>query len=237
MKRIEFTKVIASVLVVGSVFALNSVGASAEWKQDSHGWWNTEGNSYSIGWREINGKLYYFGQDGYMLHDTRIGYYILGSDGALIPSIQNDLTEAEKDKGNSNQTNIQKSDGSKSINNTDVKSQFTLDGVTLKLENSAYVLGTKQIKFYITNNTDEIRVCKADYVVSKFEDDMWHTFSQFTKSDDKSVVINPKDTEEGTISLNVLKGFTQFTPGKYRVTKRIGSEDYTVEFDLKEKLS
>lgn len=46
--------------------ALFPLGASAEWKQDSNGWWNTEGNSYSIGWKSINGAWYYFDSTGYM---------------------------------------------------------------------------------------------------------------------------------------------------------------------------
>jgi len=49
MKKLKLTKVIASSLVVASVLALNQIGASAEWKQNSNGWWNTEGSSWSKG--------------------------------------------------------------------------------------------------------------------------------------------------------------------------------------------
>ena len=84
MKKLKLTKVIASTLLVASVLALNPIGASASWKQDSIGWWNTEGSSWSVGWKEIDGKWYYFGQDGYMVHDTIIAGYKLGSDGAWI---------------------------------------------------------------------------------------------------------------------------------------------------------
>jgi hypothetical protein len=72
------------------------MAASAEWKQDSNGWWNTEGSSWwSVGWKEIDGKWYYFGQDGYMVHDTTINGYIIGSDGAWIQSTQNNLSNSD----------------------------------------------------------------------------------------------------------------------------------------------
>jgi len=84
MKKLKLTKIIASTLVVASVLTLNPIGASASWRQDSNGWWNTEGNSWSVGWREIDGKWYYFNSNGYMTHDTIIDGYKLGSDGAWI---------------------------------------------------------------------------------------------------------------------------------------------------------
>lgn len=89
MKKVS--KLVASVVLVGSVLTLNPIRANAEWKQDNHGWWFSEirineyGVNWAIGWREINYKWYYFGQDGYMLHDTITpdGYQV-GSDGAWI---------------------------------------------------------------------------------------------------------------------------------------------------------
>ena len=59
MKKLKLTKIIASSLIVISVLALNPIGASAEWKQDSNGWWNTEGSSWSVGWKEIDKKWDY----------------------------------------------------------------------------------------------------------------------------------------------------------------------------------
>lgn len=66
MKRLKLTKVIASTLIVTSILALNPIGASAEWKSDSTGWWYTEGSSYATDFKKIDGNTYYFGQDGYM---------------------------------------------------------------------------------------------------------------------------------------------------------------------------
>ncbi|EHJ00422.1 cell wall binding repeat-containing protein [Clostridium sp. DL-VIII] len=86
--------IVSSLLLVVSVLALNPIGTSAEWKKDSNGWWNTEGSSWSVGWKEIDGKWYYFGQDGYMVHDTTINGYIIGSDGARIKSTQNNLSNS-----------------------------------------------------------------------------------------------------------------------------------------------
>lgn len=83
MKKFKLTKVIASLLIAASVLALNPIGANAEWKQDSTGWWYTEGNSYVKGWRPIDGKWYYFYSNGYMAHDTTIDGYKLGADGTL----------------------------------------------------------------------------------------------------------------------------------------------------------
>lgn len=58
---------------------------AGQWKQDSKGWWYQEDNgSYPAStWKEINGKQYYFGADGYMLANTTTpdGYTVNG-DGA-----------------------------------------------------------------------------------------------------------------------------------------------------------
>lgn len=53
---------------------------AGEWKQDNVGWWyqNDDGSYPTNSWQEIDGKQYYFGNDGYMLHDTTTpdGYYV-----------------------------------------------------------------------------------------------------------------------------------------------------------------
>lgn len=110
MKKLKLTKLIASTLVIVSALTLSPVGVSAEWRQDNKGWWYTEGSSWSVGWRLVDGKWYYFGQDGYMktgwlqdinkkwyylnsdgsmVHDTTVDGYTIGSDGAWNQSIQN----------------------------------------------------------------------------------------------------------------------------------------------------
>ena len=96
MKKLKFKKIISNSLIVVSILALNQIGASAEWKQDSNGWWNTEGSSqWSVGWKEIDGKWYYFGQDGYMVHDATIDGYSISSYGTLIESKENNLLNSD----------------------------------------------------------------------------------------------------------------------------------------------
>lgn len=60
---------------------------AAEWKQDNVGWWyqNDDGSYPTNKWQEINGVQYYFGNDGYMLHDaTTPDGCSVGTDGARI---------------------------------------------------------------------------------------------------------------------------------------------------------
>ena len=82
MKKLKLTKVIAGTLIAASVLALNPIGASAEWKKNSTGWWYTEGSSWNTGWKLIDGSWYYFYSDGYMAKDTTINGYYLNSSGA-----------------------------------------------------------------------------------------------------------------------------------------------------------
>lgn len=86
MKILKVTKVIVSTLVIVSVLVLKPIGASAEWRQDNAGWWYKEGSSWSVGWKLIDGKWYYFGEDGYMKtgwikYDGKS--YYLNSDGSM----------------------------------------------------------------------------------------------------------------------------------------------------------
>ena len=63
-------KLVSGLVIMASVLTIFPVGASAEWRKDSKGWWNTEGNSYSIGWKQIDGSWYYFDNNGYMVTGT-----------------------------------------------------------------------------------------------------------------------------------------------------------------------
>lgn len=60
--------VFSSCLVLGMSFT----SLAAEWIQDTKGWWYQEedGSYPSNTWKEIEGKQYYFGSDGYMLSNT-----------------------------------------------------------------------------------------------------------------------------------------------------------------------
>ncbi|HBJ2623318.1 hypothetical protein [Clostridium botulinum] len=66
MKSFKLKKIVAAAVAAMTIATISPVGASAKWKQNETGWWNTEGSSYSTGWIDINNSWYYFGQDGYM---------------------------------------------------------------------------------------------------------------------------------------------------------------------------
>ncbi|WP_026889129.1 N-acetylmuramoyl-L-alanine amidase family protein [Clostridium beijerinckii] len=93
MKSLKLKKLVACAVAALTIATLSPIGASAEWKQDSNGWWNTEGSSYSTGWRAINGSWYYFNTDGYMktgwVNDGGTWYY-LQSSGAMKTGWAND---------------------------------------------------------------------------------------------------------------------------------------------------
>lgn len=104
MKNTKLIKVIASSLALAAMMTVYPIRANAEWKQDSNGWWNTEGSSWSVGWKEIDGKWYYFRQDGYMAHDIAIDGYELGSDGAWIQAASNNLSNSKNVTTNEDKT-------------------------------------------------------------------------------------------------------------------------------------
>ena len=79
-------------LLTAMIAAAVSVPVQAgEWRSDAKGWWYAEDDgSYPVSqWKEVNGKYYYFGADGYMLADTVTpdGYQV-GADGAWIQGVQ-----------------------------------------------------------------------------------------------------------------------------------------------------
>ncbi len=112
MKKLKLTRLIASLMIIGSVFAINPIAANAEWKSDSNGWWYNEEGSWVTGWKNLDGKWYYFNSNGYMAHDAEIDGYKLGSDGAWI---QNAILATV---GNEN---IMEDDLNKAMKNYDAK--------------------------------------------------------------------------------------------------------------------
>lgn len=84
MIKIKMKKIIVISLIAASLSALNPLGVSASWRQNSTGWWYSLNNSWATGWTKIYGKWYYFYSTGYMAHDTVIDGFKLGSDGAWV---------------------------------------------------------------------------------------------------------------------------------------------------------
>ena len=88
MKKLQITKKIVSSLAIALVLAVNPIVAHAEWKQDSTGWWYTDGNSWCTGWKQIDGKWYYFKDNGYMAQDCYIDSYRLNTKGYWDGTLQ-----------------------------------------------------------------------------------------------------------------------------------------------------
>ncbi|MCD7990905.1 MAG: hypothetical protein LUK37_03595 [Clostridia bacterium] len=85
--RATIKKLVALGTVVCLTVSSSIISFAGEWKQDDIGWWyvNDDGQYTSNAWQEIDGKQFYFGGDGYMLHDTVSPEgYLIGSDGARI---------------------------------------------------------------------------------------------------------------------------------------------------------
>lgn len=59
---------------------------SGEWRKDKIGWryQNADSRFFTNEWQEIEGKWYFFGEDGYMASGRWVGDYYLGRDGAML---------------------------------------------------------------------------------------------------------------------------------------------------------
>ncbi|UYZ37438.1 leucine-rich repeat protein [Clostridium beijerinckii] len=125
MRKLKLTKVIASSLVAASVLALNPIGASAEWRQDSKGWWYTDGDSWYTGWKQIDGKWYYFYPSGYMAKEIMIQGYYLNSSG-----VWSELTTSGNLKFDKSTGTIVKYINDKSTTSLVIPSE--IDGVQVK---------------------------------------------------------------------------------------------------------
>lgn len=94
-------KKLLTLLAAGLLAVSMSMTAWAgEWIQDSNGWKYKKDSGYNAycDWEEISGKWYYFGDDYYMKHDTVVGGYTLGADGAWDGN--NPVVPVDKNKGN-----------------------------------------------------------------------------------------------------------------------------------------
>ena len=78
--------IIASLLATVVILGFTTIKSNAEWKENNVGWWYSEGNSWATGWREINGKWYYFDQQGYMAKNTVVDGYYVNENGEWVPS-------------------------------------------------------------------------------------------------------------------------------------------------------
>ncbi|EHI98770.1 cell wall binding repeat-containing protein [Clostridium sp. DL-VIII] len=125
MRKLKLIKVIGSLLIATSVLALNPIGASAEWRQDSNGWWYADGDSWYTGWKQIDGKWYYFYPSGYMAKDIMIQGYYLNSSG-----VWSELTTSGNLKFDKSTRTIVKYTNDKSTTSLVIPSE--IDGVQVK---------------------------------------------------------------------------------------------------------
>ncbi|WP_294372864.1 cell wall-binding protein [uncultured Clostridium sp.] len=110
----KFKKLVAGFIAMLSLMVVNPIAANAEWRQDSTGWWYTEGNSWATRWKMIDGNWYYFYSDGYMAHDCWIGNYYLNSQGAWTLNVPTQTqTTAVTNQNNKSQTCYLSATGSK----------------------------------------------------------------------------------------------------------------------------
>lgn len=83
------TKIFVTTMMISIILAVPAF--AGEWKANANGWWyeNDDGSYPVAQWKEVNGKYYYFGTDGYMLASTITpdGYQV-GADGAWIPDME-----------------------------------------------------------------------------------------------------------------------------------------------------
>lgn len=97
MKKLK--KIFVGSLAILSLISLNSVSAKAEWRKDSKGWWYSEGDSWAIGWKEIDGAKYFFDNNGYMATNKVVDGYYLNSSGVGIQCVTRDGLIIEKSTG------------------------------------------------------------------------------------------------------------------------------------------
>lgn len=87
----KLKKILTLALIILTTFI--PTVANAEWKQNNIGWWYTEGNSWATGWRQIDGKWYYFDTSGYMKtgwQEIDGYYYYFYKDGSMAQNAKID---------------------------------------------------------------------------------------------------------------------------------------------------
>lgn len=82
----KLKRITAGLIVSVTMLGIAPLAAHAEWRQDSNGWWYSNGASYATKWSKIDGQWYYFDDNGYMktgwVNDNGNWYYFNG-DGTM----------------------------------------------------------------------------------------------------------------------------------------------------------
>ncbi len=110
IKRLIIPKMILIVFI--------SITSFAGWEKDNIGWWykHQDGSYTKSNWEQINGKYYYFDNNGYMLHDTKTpDGYMVGADGVWIESIVPSKTSKSKEEAEESITYLTSTSGNNHI--------------------------------------------------------------------------------------------------------------------------
>lgn len=191
MKKLR--NIMLTFIAVLSLFLINAIGASAEWKQDSTGWWYSQGSFFETGWSSIGGQWYYFDSNGYMktgwLNDGGSWYY-LKADGTMAHDCTidgcyiNGLGIWVQQNNNSVTTNTSNVTGELKVHFIDVGQADSIliqqgnenmlidagnndDENTLK--NYLAGLGVKELKYAIATHPHEDHIGSMDYIMNSLK--------------------------------------------------------------------
>jgi hypothetical protein len=151
------------IIVTTTILGVFTIGASAEWRQDNNGWWYEEESRYATGWRDIDGKWYYFNSDGYMAKDTTIDGYTLGSDGAWVitPPTVSTTTNQNNVSIDTTTTNTNVANSNNNESRTIVSVFYNLD----TLQVTRMIQGKQTLKCYYADDIDKKAEVEATYGV------------------------------------------------------------------------
>lgn len=185
-------------------YYMNESGEMKTGWQKINGTWYfmLESGIMKTGWLKYSGTWYYLNKDGAMVSNTEIDGYYLGADGALV----------ERDSGNDS-----------------TQGEAGFKGITMKTEKSTYELSTKEVKVYITNNSEKEAYYGLQYEIERSENNNWAKvpFKEEPAFIEIAYIIEPGKIGEQVITLDNLE---QLIPGKYRVVKSGGK--LAAEFEL-----
>lgn len=230
MKKIK--KIIALILGVLSLSTLYTVKANAAWVKDSYGWWNTEGNSWSIGWKLIDGEWYYFDSEGYiktewvidsskwyylnsdgtMAKNTVIDNYTIGSDGVWI---EEKNTEITTDNTQNDSTSLTITSFLNELKNTGYSPEIkNTEKGFLKGEKKIISIGNENLEVYTYASNEEMEKDAANIFYGGFSyeneigtciDLSWNSYPYFYKN--KNMIVLYVGKNEKIISnLNNILG-------------------------------
>lgn len=222
MKNKNFIQALALITVTCTIITLSPIQVNAAWIKDNKGWWYTEGHSWAAGWRFINSKWYYFGQNGYMttgwLNDNGKWYFLSNNGDMLFNTITPDGY-------------LLNMDGS-----WDGKAKNTISNKKiLETSQQVYPLGTTSIDLSIYNNTNKVLLYGNYFEIAKLENNQWVELPSGKNAffTDLADSLESGEYSNEKCNLTWLKDFDNLTPGKYRVAKEINKEIVYAEFELK----